>query len=175
MPGSSSQDTISNSKNEDCVDAGKAIMNLLEKTKTHDIMTKKTFENAITVVIALGGSTITVLHLLAMADAIGVDLNLDDFTRIGMTPVLADLKPFGKYYMSELNANGDVRPLMKTLLDKKLLHGDCMISYGQDFEENLSEIKPYENDSIIKNLRYSIKNNSHIRILWKFSRRGVCC
>ncbi len=168
LPGSSSQDAISNSKNEDCVDAGKAIMNLLEKDiKPSDIMTKKAFENAITVVIALGGSTNAVLHLLAMADAIGVDLNLDDFTRIGdKTPVLADLKPFGKYYMSELNANGGVRPLMKTLLDKKLLHGDCMTVTGKTLEENLSEIKPYENDSIIKNFDTPIKNNSHIRILY---------
>ena len=168
LPGSSSQDAISNSKNEDCVDAGKAIMNLLEKDiKPSDIMTKKAFENAITVVIALGGSTNAVLHLLAMADAIGVDLNLDDFTRIGdKTPVLADLKPFGKYYMSELNANGGVRPLMKALLDKKLLHGDCMTVTGKTLEENLSEIKPYENDSIIKNFDTPIKNNSHIRILY---------
>ncbi|MBR51350.1 MAG: dihydroxy-acid dehydratase [Gammaproteobacteria bacterium] len=168
LPGSSSQDAISNSKNEDCVDAGKAIMNLLEKDiKPSDIMTKKAFENAITVVIALGGSTNAVLHLLAMADAIGVDLNLDDFTRIGdKTPVLADLKPFGKYYMSELNANGGVRPLMKALLDKKLLHGDCMTVTGKTLEENLSEIKPYENDNIIKNFDTPIKNNSHIRILY---------
>ncbi len=168
LPGSSSQDAISNSKNEDCVDAGKAIMNLIEKDiKPSDIMTKKAFENAITVVIALGGSTNAVLHLLAMADAIGVDLNLDDFTRIGdKTPVLADLKPFGKYYMSELNANGGVRPLMKALLDKKLLHGDCMTVTGKTLEENLSEIKPYENDSIIKNFDTPIKNNSHIRILY---------
>jgi len=168
LPGSSSQDAISNSKNEDCVDAGKAIMNLLEKDiKPSDIMTKKAFENAITVVIALGGSTNAVLHLLAMADAVGVDLNLDDFTRIGdKTPVLADLKPFGKYYMSELNANGGVRPLMKTLLDKKLLHGDCMTVTGKTLEENLSEIKPYENDNIIKNFDTPIKNNSHIRILY---------
>ncbi len=168
LPGSSSQDAISNSKNEDCVDAGKAIMNLLEKDiKPSDIMTKKAFENAITVVIALGGSTNAVLHLLAMADAIGVDLNLDDFTRIGdKTPVLADLKPFGKYYMSELNANGGVRPLMKALLNKKLLHGDCMTVTGKTLEENLSEIKPYENDNIIKNFDTPIKNNSHIRILY---------
>jgi len=168
LPGSSSQDAISNSKNEDCVDAGKAIMNLLEKDiKPSDIMTKKAFENAITVVIALGGSTNAVLHLLAMADAVGVDLNLDDFTRIGdKTPVLADLKPFGKYYMSELNANGGVRPLMKALLDKKLLHGDCMTVTGKTLEENLSEIKPYENDNIIKNFDTPIKNNSHIRILY---------
>ena len=168
LPGSSSQDAISNSKNKDCVDAGKAIMNLLEKDiKPSDIMTKKAFENAITVVIALGGSTNAVLHLLAMADAIGIDLNLDDFTRIGdKTPVLADLKPFGKYYMSELNANGGVRPLMKALLDKKLLHGDCMTVTGKTLEENLSEIKPYENDSIIKNFDTPIKNNSHIRILY---------
>ena len=120
LPGSSSQDAISSDKENDCSKAGEAIMNLLEKDiKPSDIMTKKAFENAITMVICLGGSTNAVLHLLAMADAIGVDLELDDFTRIGKkTPVMADLKPFGSHYMSELNANGGIQPLMKTLLEK---------------------------------------------------------
>ena len=104
LPGSSSQDAISSEKKQDCEDAGLAIMKLLEKDiKPKDIMTKKAFENAITMVIALGGSTNAVLHLLAMADAIGVDLSLDDFTRIGKnTPVLANLKPFGDYFMLSL-------------------------------------------------------------------------
>jgi len=146
LPGSSSQDAVSDDKQNDCVDAGTAIMNLLEKDiKPSDIMTKKAFENAITVVISLGGSTNAVLHMLAMAHAIGVDLSLDDFTRIGKrTPVMADLKPFGSHYMSELNANGGIQPLMKILLEKDLLHGDCLTVTGKTLEENLSSVEPYK-------------------------------
>jgi dihydroxy-acid dehydratase len=169
LPGSSSQDAISHDKEDDCFKAGKAIMNLLEKDiKPSDIMTKNAFENAITMVIALGGSTNAVLHLLAMAHSIGVDLELDDFTRIGKkTPVMADLKPFGSHYMSELNANGGIQPLMKTLLEKGLLHGNCLTVTGQTLAENLSGIKPYEPDQeIIKSFDNPIKSNSHLRILY---------
>ena len=168
LPGSSSQDATSKSKNADCVNAGSAIMNLLDKDiKPSDIMTRKAFENAITVVIALGGSTNAVLHLLAMAHSIGVELCLDDFTTIGKkTPVLADLKPFGKHYMSELNANGGIQPLMKTLLDKGLLHGKCMTVTGNTLEENLKDIKPYETSEIIKDFNNPIKKDSHLRILY---------
>ena len=169
LPGSSSQDAISHDKEDDCFKAGEAIMNLLEKDiKPSDIMTKNAFENAITMVIALGGSTNAVLHLLAMAHSIGVDLELDDFTRIGKkTPVMADLKPFGSHYMSELNANGGIQPLMKTLLEKGLLHGECLTVTGQTLAENLSEIKPYEPDQeIIKSFDNPIKSNSHLRILY---------
>ena len=169
LPGSSSQDAVSNDKEDDCSKAGIAIMGLLENDiKPSDIMTKKAFENSITMVIALGGSTNAVLHLLAMADAIGVDLTLDDFTRIGKkTPVLADLKPFGSHYMSELNANGGIQPLMKTLLDKGLLHGDCLTVTGKTLTENLSVVKPYElNQDIIKEFDNPIKANSHLRILY---------
>ncbi|MDA9804910.1 dihydroxy-acid dehydratase [Gammaproteobacteria bacterium] len=169
LPGSSSQDAISEDKQKDCLNSGTAIMNLLEKDiKPSDIMTKKAFENAITIVISLGGSTNAVLHLLAMAHAIGVDLHLDDFTRIGKkTPVMADLKPFGSHYMSELNANGGIQPLMKTLLEKGLLHGDCMTVTGKTISENLSQIRPYEsNQKIIKAFDDPIKANSHLRILY---------
>ena len=169
LPGSSSQDAISEDKQKDCLNSGTAIMNLLEKDiKPSDIMTKKAFENAITIVISLGGSTNAVLHLLAMAYAIGVDLHLDDFTRIGKkTPVMADLKPFGSHYMSELNANGGIQPLMKTLLEKGLLHGDCMTVTGKTISENLSQIRPYEsNQKIIKAFDDPIKANSHLRILY---------
>ena len=169
LPGSSSQDAISEDKQKDCLNSGTAIMNLLEKDiKPSDIMTKKAFENAITIVISLGGSTNAVLHLLAMAHAIGVDLHLDDFTRIGKkTPVMADLKPFGSHYMSELNANGGIQPLMKTLLEKRLLHGDCMTVTGKTISENLSQIRPYEsNQKIIKAFDDPIKANSHLRILY---------
>ena len=168
LPGSSSQDATSKSKNADCVNAGSAIMNLLNKDiKPSDIMTREAFENAITVVIALGGSTNAVLHLLAMAHSIGVELCLDDFTSIGKkTPVLADLKPFGKHYMSELNANGGIQPLMKTLLDKGLLHGQCMTVTGNTLEENLKDIKAYETSEIIKDFNNPIKKDSHLRILY---------
>jgi dihydroxy-acid dehydratase len=169
MPGSSSQDAVSDDKQKDCLDAGVAIMNLLEKDiKPSDIMTKKAFENAITLVIALGGSTNAVLHLLAMAHAIGVDLNLDDFTRVGKnTPVMADLKPFGSHYMSELNANGGIQPLMKTLLEKGLLHGDCLTVTGKTLNENLSQVKAYDShQEIIKAFDNPVKSSSHLRILY---------
>ena len=168
LPGSSSQDAISKSKNEDCITAGKAIMNLLEKDlKPSDIMTKQAFENAITVVIALGGSTNAVLHLLAMAHAIGVELHLDDFTKIGkVTPVLADLKPFGSHFMSELNANGGIQPLMKSLLDKGMLHGNCLTVTGNSLEKNLKDIEPYKDEKIIKSLNNPIKSDSHLRVLY---------
>ena len=168
LPGSSSQDAVSKSKNEDCITAGKAIMNLLEKDlKPSDIMTKEAFENAITVVIALGGSTNAVLHLLAMAHAVGVELHLDDFTKIGkVTPVLADLKPFGSHFMSELNANGGIQPLMKSLLDKGMLHGNCLTVTGNSLEENLKDIEPYKDEKIIKSLKNPIKSDSHLRVLY---------
>ena len=168
LPGSSSQDAVSKSKNEDCITAGRAIMNLLEKDlKPSDIMTKEAFENAITVVIALGGSTNAVLHLLAMAHAVGVELQLDDFTKIGkVTPVLADLKPFGNHFMSELNANGGIQPLMKSLLDKGMLHGNCLTVTGNSLEENLKDIEPYNDEKIIKSLDNPIKSDSHLRVLY---------
>ena len=163
LPGSSSQDAVSDSKKDDCVNAGNAIMNLLERDiKPSDIMTREAFENAITVVIALGGSTNAVLHLLAIAHSIGVDLCLDDFTEIGKrTPVLANLKPFGDHYMSELNANGGIQPMMKTLLDKRLLNGKCMTVTGKTLAENLEGVQPYENDKIIKSFDNPIKEEDY--------------
>ena len=168
LPGSSSQDATSASKEQDCVDAGKAIMNLLkDDIKPSDIMTKEAFENAITIVIALGGSTNAVLHLLAMAHSIGVELSLNDFTRIGKnTPVLADLKPFGSHYMSALNANGGIQPLMKILLEKGLLNGNCITVTGKTLEDNLKDVKPYKNNEIIKSFDNPIKGDSHLRILY---------
>ena len=169
LPGSSSQDATSEDKQKDCIDSGQAIMNLLDKDiKPSDIMTKEAFENAITVVISLGGSTNAVLHMLAMAHAIGVQLDLDDFTRIGKkTPVMADLKPFGSHYMSELNANGGIQPLMKTLLHKGLLHGECITVTGNTLAENLSNVKPYaDNQNIIRSFENPIKTTSHLRILY---------
>ena len=168
LPGSSSQDAVSTLKNQDCIEAGKVIMHLLENDiKPSDIMTREAFENAITIVIALGGSTNAVLHLLAMAHSIGVKLTLDDFTEIGKrTPVLADLKPFGTHYMSELNASGGIQPLMKNLLEKGLLNGDCITVTGKTIKENLKDIPPYENDEIIKDFEDPIKEDSHLRILY---------
>ena len=169
LPGSSSQDATSDDKQKDCIDSGQAIMNLLDRDiKPSDIMTKEAFENAITVVISLGGSTNAVLHMLAMAHAIGVQLDLDDFTRIGKkTPVLADLKPFGSHYMSELNANGGIQPLMKTLLYKGLLHGECLTVTGNTLAENLSNVSPYaDNQNIIRSFENPIKTTSHLRILY---------
>ena len=168
LPGSSSQDATSSSKDQDCIDAGKAIMNLLENDiKPSDIMTKEAFENAITIVIALGGSTNAVLHLLAMAHSIGVELCLDDFTRIGKkTPVLADLKPFGSHYMSELNANGGIQPLMKTLIEKGLMNGNCITVTGKTLKDNLEEVQPYKNNEIIKSFDSPVKGDSHLRVLY---------
>ena len=169
LPGSSSQDALSDNKLNDCKASGEAVMHLLEKDiKPSDIMTKAAFENAITVVIALGGSTNAVLHLLAMAHAIDVDLHLDDFSRIGKrTPVLADLKPFGSHFMSQLNAQGGIEPVMKMLLDQGLLHGDCLTVTGKTVKENLQNINGYTKEqSIIMGLDKPIKNSSHFRILY---------
>ena len=169
LPGSSSQDALSDNKLNDCKASGEAVMHLLEKDiKPSDIMTKAAFENAITVVIALGGSTNAVLHLLAMAHAVDVDLHLDDFSRIGKrTPVLADLKPFGSHFMSQLNAQGGIEPVMKMLLDQGLLHGDCLTVTGKTVKENLQNINGYTKEqSIIMGLDKPIKNSSHLRILY---------
>ena len=168
LPNSSAQDAISDDKNNDCTRAGEAVLNLLEKDiKPSDIMTKAAFENAITLIITLGGSTNAVLHLIAMADAINVDLSLDDFTRIGANvPVLADLKPSGKFMMSELVQIGGTLPLMKMLLDAGMLHGECMTVTGKTLAENLKDVKPYDSEQeIIMSLNNPIKKDSHLRIL----------
>ena len=168
LPDSSAQDAISEQKISDCQRAGAAVMNLLEKDiKPSDIMTKKAFENAITVVITLGGSTNAVLHLIAMAHAIHVDLQLEDFDRIGKkVPLLADLRPSGRFMMSELVAIGGIQPLMKTLLDEGLLHGDCMTVTGKTLAENLADAPVYPADQeIIRPLDQPIKATSHLVIL----------
>jgi len=168
LPNSSAQDAISDDKNSDSRRAGEAVFNLLEMDiKPSDIMTKKAFENAITVIITLGGSTNAVLHLIAMASAINVDLTIDDFTRIGAkVPVLADLKPSGKYMMSEMVEIGGTLPLMKMLLDAGMLHGDCITVTGKTLAENLKDVEPYDKDQkIIMSLDNPIKKDSHLRIL----------
>ena len=166
---SSAQEAVSKDKLSDCIEAGKAVVNLIHKDiKPLDIMTKKAFENAISVVIALGGSTNAVLHLLAMAREAEIELSLDDFTRIGLkTPVLADVKPSGKYLMSELIEIGGIQPLMKRMLDKGMLHGDCMTVSGNTLAENLSNVSDYPaGQDIVRNFDDPIKQDSHLAILY---------
>ncbi|MDP6994161.1 MAG: dihydroxy-acid dehydratase, partial [Woeseiaceae bacterium] len=142
---SSAQEAISESKASDCLRAGEAVVNLVkEDIRPRDIMTKKAFENAITVINALGGSTNAVMHLMAMAREADVDLSLDDFICIGArTPVLADVKPSGKYLMSELIDIGGIQPLMKRMLDAGMLHGDCLTVTGRTMAENLADVPDY--------------------------------
>lgn len=168
LPNSSAQEAVSLSKAEDCRRAGAAVMYMLEHDiKPTDIMTRQAFENAITTLIALGGSTNAVLHMLAMAHAVDVELTLDDFARIGrQVPVLADLRPSGKYMMSELIAIGGIQPLMKDLLDRGLLHGDCLTVTGKTLAENLADVTPYPaGQDIIRPFDRPIKKDSHLVIL----------
>ncbi|MFT7110979.1 MAG: dihydroxy-acid dehydratase [Psychrobacter glaciei] len=168
LPNSSAQNAISDQKKQDCVDAGKAIVHLLEHDiKPSDIMTKKAFENAITLIITLGGSTNAVLHLIAMADTVGVELTLDDFVRIGKkTPVIADLRPSGQYLMSELIEIGGIQPLMKRLLDAGMFHGDCLTVTGKTMAENLADVADYpDGQVIILPFDKPIKKDSHLVIL----------
>ena len=170
LPNSSSQDAIGDDKMKDCFDAGAAVLNKMDKgIRPLDIMTREAFENAITVVIALGGSTNAVLHLLAMAHACGVELNIDDFTEIGKrVPMVANLKPSGKYVMADLVKIGGTVPLMKILLDAGLLHGDCLTVTGKTLAENLanSALEYPEGQDIIRPLDNPIKKDSHLRILY---------
>jgi len=169
LPNSSAQAAISNDKRLDCERAGAAVLELLKQNiKPSDIMTKEAFENAITIVIALGGSTNAVLHILAMANAAKVDITLDDFTRIGKhVPLVADLKPSGHYMKTELIEIGGIQPLMKILLDKGLLHGNCLTVTGKTLAENLADVKPYpEDQDIIHSLDNPIKKDSHLVVLY---------
>ncbi len=169
LPNSSAQPAVSGEKIEDCREAGAAVLNLLKLgIRPSDILTRKAFENAITVVIALGGSTNAVLHLLAMAHASGVDLSIDDFTEIGKrVPVLCDLRPSGRFQMSEFCQIGGLEPLMKRLLDKGLLHGDCLTVTGKTVRENLDKVPDYPaNQEVVRPFDNPIKPDSHLRILY---------
>jgi dihydroxy-acid dehydratase len=169
LPNSSAQNAVSKAKQDDCRRAGAAVLAMLQKgIRPLDIMTRPAFENAITVAIALGGSTNAVLHLLAIANSAGVKLALDDFTRVGKrVPVLADLKPSGKYLMSELVAIGGIQPMMKQLLDAGLLRGDCLTVTGRTLAENLADVKPYPaSQEIIHPLNDPIKKDSHLVVLY---------
>jgi len=169
LANSSAQEAVSKQKRDDCHRAGEAVLNLLEKDiKPLDIMTRKAFENAVSVVIALGGSTNAVLHLIAMAREAKVDLTIDDFTTIGArVPLLADLKPSGKYLMSELIEIGGIQPLMKRMLDAGLLHGDCLTVTGNTLAENLADVADYpDGQDVIRDFDNPIKADSHLAILY---------
>ncbi len=170
LPNSSAQAAISDDKKRDSFDAGAAVVHLLQKgIKPRDIMTREAFENAITVVITLGGSTNAVLHLLAMAHAAGVELAIDDFTEIGKrVPVLADLKPSGKYVMAEMVKIGGLIPLMKLLLKEGLLHGHCLTVTGKTVAENLanSPLEFPEGQDVVRSIDNPVKKDSHLRILY---------
>jgi len=169
LPGSSSQEAVGQDKRNDSRHAGEALLHLVrEGVRPRDILTRRAFENAITVVIALGGSTNAVLHLLAIAHDARVRLTLDDFTRIGRrVPVLADLKPSGRYLMSELVAIGGIQPLMKMLLQAGLLHPDCLTVTGRTMQENLENVPMYmSGQDIIHPLAAPLKKDSHLVILY---------
>ncbi len=169
LPNSSGQEAISSQKHEDALRAGAAVVELVKRgIRPSEILSKEAFENAITVVIAVGGSTNAVLHLPAMAHEAGIALTLDDFTRIGQrVPVLADLRPSGKYSMSELVAIGGIQPLMKLLLDAGLLHGQCLTVSGRTLAENLANVAPYPaGQTIIRPLDNPLKKDSHLVVLY---------
>ena len=169
LPNSSAQAAVSKEKQADCEQAGQAVMRLLkEGIRPSDILTRKAFENAITVVTALGGSTNAVLHLLAIAHAAKVPLSIDDFTKIGQrVPVLADLKPSGRYVMAELVNIGGTIPLMKRLLDKDLLHGDCLTVTGRTLAHHLANAPEYPpGQDIIRSFQNPIKKDGHLVILY---------
>jgi dihydroxy-acid dehydratase len=170
LPYSSSNPALSEEKKSECLNAGKAIKILLEKDiKPKDIMTKKAFENAITTVMIFGGSTNAVLHLIAMAKSVEVDLTQDDFQRISdKTPVLADFKPSGKYLMQELHSHGGVPSVMKYLLSKGLLHGDCLTVTGKTLAENLAEVTDlnFDTQKIIFPIETPLKATGHLQILY---------
>jgi dihydroxy-acid dehydratase len=171
LPNSSAQLAIGREKREDCERAGAAVLGMLHSgLKPRDILTREAFENAIMVCLALGGSTNLILHLLAIAHAAEVELSLEDFKRIGeRIPLLADLKPFGKYNMSHLIRIGGIRPMMKLLLDRGLLHGHCLTVTGETIAETLKDVRPYgaypNEQDIIRPWDDPIKTETHLRIL----------
>ena len=169
LANSSAQEAVSTQKEDDCRRAGEAVVNLIRQNiRPRDIMTKAAFENAIVVVNALGGSTNAVMHLMAMAREAEVDLDLEDFVRIGArTPVLADVRPSGKYLMSELIEIGGIQPLMKRLLDRGMLNGDCLTVTGKTLAENLAEVADYpDGQDIIRDFDNPIKPEGHLVIMF---------
>ena len=170
LPYSSSNPALSEEKRKECIEAGKAIRNLLEKDiKPSDIMTREAFDNALTIIIALGGSTNAVLHLIAMAHSVDIKLTQDDVQAISdKVPVIADFKPSGKYLMEDLHNIGGVPMVMKYLLSKGMLHGHCMTVTGKTLKENLDTIPDieFENQKIIYTIENPIKQTGHLQILY---------
>ncbi len=170
LPYSSSNPALSDAKKQECFDAGKAILHLIERNiLPSDIMTKKAFENAMTIIMVLGGSTNAVLHLIAMAKSVGLKLTQDDFQEISdKIPVLADLKPSGKYLMEDLHNIGGVPAVMKYLLHKNLLHGDCLTVTGKSIAENLANVPDlnFETQKIILPVEEPVKATGHLQILY---------
>ena len=170
LPYSSSNPATSQNKQKECVEAGKAIRLLLEKDiKPRDILTKKAFENAVTLIIALGGSTNAVLHIVAVAQTLGVDFGIDDFQRLSdKTPLIGDLKPSGKYLMEDVHAVGGTPAVMKYLLEKGVLHGDCLTVTGKTVAENLATVPVlnFDDQDVILPLEKPLKSSGHLRILY---------
>ena len=169
LPNSSAQNAVSDNKRRDSYDAGAAVRALIDRDiKPSDILCLEAFENAITVCVALEGSTNAVLHLLAIAHAADVPLKLDDFNRVGKrVPVLADMRPAGRFAMSELIEIGGIQPLMKALLEEGLLHGDCLTVTGKTMAENLGGVAPYpDGQEIIRPFANPIKKDSHLVVLY---------
>jgi dihydroxy-acid dehydratase len=169
LPYSSSNPALSKEKTQECLEAGKAIKVLLEKDiKPKDIMTKKAFENAMTMVTVLGGSTNAVMHLIAMAHAVDIELTLEDFQRISdKTPVLADLKPSGKYLMEDLHAVGGIPAVMKYLLKNNLLHGDCLTVTGKTVAENLANVPDLnKGQNVFLDVKDPLKPTGHLQVLY---------
>ena len=170
LPYSSSNPALSKEKQEECYAAGKAIRLLMEKDiKPRDIMTRKAFENAMVVIMVLGGSTNAVLHLIAMAKSVGVELTQDDFQNVSnKVPVLADFKPSGKYLMQDLHQHGGIPPVMKYLLSKKMLHGDCITVTGKTIAENLEAVPDlnFDTQKIVHPIENPIKKTGHLQILY---------
>jgi dihydroxy-acid dehydratase len=169
LPYSSSNPAVSQDKLKECEDAGKAIRILLENDiKPKDIMTRKAFENAITIVAVLAGSTNAVMHLIAMAHSVDIEITLDDFQAISdKTPVLADLKPSGKFMMEDLHAVGGIPALMKYLLKEGYIHGDCMTVTGKTIAENLESVPDlYEGQEIVHDIKNALKSSGNIQVLY---------
>ncbi len=171
LPGSGSQLAVGKEKRLDCERAGAAVLAMIASgLKPRDIITRKSLENAIVVAMALGGSTNLILHLLAIAHSADVPLGIDDFKAIGeRVPLLCDLKPFGRYNMSHLTRIGGILPLMKMLLDRGMLHGDCITVTGKTLAENIKDVKPYgrypEEQDIVRPWDNPIKPTTHLRVL----------
>lgn len=170
LPYSSSNPAVGSEKKKECLEVGKAIRNLLEKDiKPSQIMTKEAFENAIRIIMVLGGSTNAVIHMIAIAKSVGIAITQDDFQRISdETPVLGDFKPSGKYLMEDLHKRGGIPAVMKFLLNRDLLHGDCLTVTGKTVAENLKDIEEInvEEQDIIRPMDNPIKKTGHLQILY---------